>query len=81
MLPVTVCLVLIRNLFDFLRLGGLLTLDKRFFFMMLLIKFSLNLQPVVGASMSAILKDHIKHDNYACSGKYTLNYRLGGNDG
>ena len=28
-----------------------------------------------------ILKDHIKHDNYACSGKYTLNYRLGGNDG
>ena len=28
-----------------------------------------------------ILKDHIKHDNYACTGKYTLNYRLGGNDG
>jgi len=28
-----------------------------------------------------ILKDHIKHDNYTCTGKYTLNYRLGGNDG
>jgi glycosyltransferase involved in cell wall biosynthesis len=28
-----------------------------------------------------ILKNHIKHDNYACTGKYTLNYRLGGNDG
>lgn len=28
-----------------------------------------------------ILKDHLKHDNYACTGKYTLNYRLGGNDG
>jgi hypothetical protein len=28
-----------------------------------------------------ILKDHIKHDNYACSSMYTLNYRLGGNDG
>jgi glycosyltransferase involved in cell wall biosynthesis len=28
-----------------------------------------------------ILKDHIKHDNYACTGKYTLNYRLGGNEG
>ena len=28
-----------------------------------------------------ILKDHIKHDNYACSGKHTLNYRLGGNEG
>lgn len=28
-----------------------------------------------------ILKDHIKHDNYECSGKYTLCYRLGGNEG
>ena len=28
-----------------------------------------------------ILKDEIKHDNYACSGKHTLNYRLGGNEG
>ena len=28
-----------------------------------------------------ILKDHIKHDNYACSGRHTLNYRLGGNEG
>ena len=28
-----------------------------------------------------ILKDHIKHDNYACTGRYTLNYRLGGNEG
>lgn len=29
----------------------------------------------------AILKDHFNHDNYACTGKYSLNYRLGGNDG
>ena len=28
-----------------------------------------------------ILKDHIKHDNYACSGRHTLNYSLGGNEG
>jgi hypothetical protein len=28
-----------------------------------------------------IIKDHLKHDNYACSGEYTLNYRLGGNEG
>lgn len=28
-----------------------------------------------------IIKDHIKHNNYGCTGKHTLNYRLGGNDG
>jgi glycosyltransferase involved in cell wall biosynthesis len=28
-----------------------------------------------------ILKDHIKHDNYACTGEFTLSYRLGGNEG
>ena len=28
-----------------------------------------------------ILKDHIKHDNYACTGRHTLSYRLGGNEG
>jgi len=28
-----------------------------------------------------ILKDHIKHDNYACTGEYTSSYRLGGNEG
>lgn len=29
----------------------------------------------------AILKDHYKHNNYSCTNKHTLNYRLGGNDG
>lgn len=28
-----------------------------------------------------MLKDHVKHTNYGCSGKYSLNYRLGGNEG
>jgi hypothetical protein len=28
-----------------------------------------------------ILKDNIKHDNYVCTGEYTLSYRLGGNEG
>jgi hypothetical protein len=28
-----------------------------------------------------ILKDNIKHDNYACTGEFTLSYRLGGNEG
>jgi len=28
-----------------------------------------------------IIKDHVKHNNYGCTGKHTLNYRLGGNDG
>lgn len=28
-----------------------------------------------------ILKDHFKHQNYTCSGKHTLCYRLGGNEG
>lgn len=28
-----------------------------------------------------IIKDHLKHTNYGCSGKHTLNYRLGGNEG
>ena len=28
-----------------------------------------------------IVKDEIKHNNYKCSGLYTLNYRLGGNEG
>lgn len=28
-----------------------------------------------------ILKDHIKHTNYDCTGVHTLNYRLGGNEG
>lgn len=28
-----------------------------------------------------IVKDIIKHTNYDCSGLYTLNYRLGGNEG
>lgn len=28
-----------------------------------------------------ILKDHIKHQNYACTGQHTLGYRLGGNEG
>lgn len=27
-----------------------------------------------------IIKDSIKHDNYACSGLHSLNYRLGGNE-
>jgi len=29
----------------------------------------------------SILKDHIKHTNYGCTGHHTLNYRLGGNEG
>lgn len=28
-----------------------------------------------------ILKDQLKHQNYTCTGKHTLCYRLGGNDG
>jgi len=28
-----------------------------------------------------ILKDHIKHTNYGCTGDHSLNYRLGGNEG
>lgn len=28
-----------------------------------------------------ILKDHLKHDNYGCTGNHSLNYRLGGNEG
>ena len=28
-----------------------------------------------------IIKDHIKHQNYTCTGKHTLCYRLGGNEG
>lgn len=28
-----------------------------------------------------IVKDEIKHRNYGCSGRHTLNYRLGGNEG
>lgn len=28
-----------------------------------------------------IIKDEVKHNNYGCSGEYTLSYRLGGNDG
>lgn len=28
-----------------------------------------------------ILKEHIKHQNYTCTGKHTLCYRLGGNEG
>lgn len=28
-----------------------------------------------------ILKDQLKHTNYSCTGLYTLNYRLGGNEG
>lgn len=28
-----------------------------------------------------ILKEHLKHNNYGCTGLHTLNYRLGGNDG
>lgn len=28
-----------------------------------------------------ILKDNLKHQNYTCTGKHTLNYRLGGNEG
>ena len=28
-----------------------------------------------------IVKDQIQHRNYGCSGKHTLNYRLGGNEG
>ena len=29
----------------------------------------------------SILKDHIKHTNYGCTGNHSLNYRLGGNEG
>ena len=29
----------------------------------------------------SILKDHIKHSNYGCTGNHSLNYRLGGNEG
>lgn len=29
----------------------------------------------------SIIKDELKHKNYACTGKHTLNYRLGGNEG
>jgi len=29
----------------------------------------------------SILKDHIKHTNYGCTGHHTLHYRLGGNEG
>ena len=28
-----------------------------------------------------IVKDQIQHKNYGCTGKHTLNYRLGGNEG
>ena len=28
-----------------------------------------------------VLKDHLKHNNYGCTGKHTLAYRLGGNEG
>lgn len=28
-----------------------------------------------------IVKEHIKHNNYGCTGKHTLAYRLGGNEG
>jgi len=28
-----------------------------------------------------IVKDQLKHQNYTCTGKHTLNYRLGGNEG
>lgn len=28
-----------------------------------------------------IIKDQVKHTNFDCSGEYTLNYRLGGNEG
>lgn len=28
-----------------------------------------------------IVKEQLKHQNYVCSGKHTLNYRLGGNEG
>ncbi len=28
-----------------------------------------------------IIKDELKHKNYACTGKHTVNYRLGGNEG
>ena len=28
-----------------------------------------------------ILKEHLKHQNYTCTGLHTLNYRLGGNEG
>lgn len=28
-----------------------------------------------------IIKDIVKHTNYACTGLYTLNYRVGGNEG
>lgn len=28
-----------------------------------------------------ILRDHIKHENYMCTGKHSLFYRLGGNEG
>lgn len=27
------------------------------------------------------IKDHMRHQNYTCTGKYTLSYRLGGNEG
>jgi hypothetical protein len=29
----------------------------------------------------SIIKDHIKHTNYGCTGDHSLNYRLGGNEG
>ena len=29
----------------------------------------------------SIVKDQIQHKNYGCTGKHTLNYRLGGNEG
>lgn len=28
-----------------------------------------------------IVKEHLKHQTYSCSGQHTLNYRLGGNEG
>lgn len=28
-----------------------------------------------------ILREHVKHNNYGCTGLHTLNYRLGGNEG
>lgn len=28
-----------------------------------------------------IVKEEIKHNNYSCTGKHTLCYRLGGNEG
>ena len=28
-----------------------------------------------------LIKDEIKHKNYGCTGKHTMNYRLGGNEG